>query len=705
MNAAPQLVALGLAALLPLQAGAHGNEARMVEFLDWKSFPNVTRAFGTNRSSFDGTANSWFRPQIREIEGDSCVVGELFGFDVDNRYAFDIDEPVELTLKVASQYTAPFVVGWDRNGGTGSGTTQKIATDSTQTFQEIKVTLDRARFAGQGTQGSDFAIGAPGGMALCDLKVVRSNQTVAPAAAGQFELTIKEAKTGGLIPARVGIYDKTGRAPLASDKSLMLQRFADDLRLLPVNERAAWPSQNRQAFYADGTYSTSLAAGTYELVLTRGPEFKAHKSTFEVKPGATSKVTVSMERYADMPSKGWYSGDVHIHVTRDEVADRSIWGFVAAEDVHVGNLLEMGNIRSVYFKQPSVWGKVSRFERDGHFIVSGLEAPRTRQFGHTIHLNLDKPVHLKPEDYFLYHRVFEDVAAQGGLSGFAHMGWNPPGEGGAATGKMNRGMVLLAPFGLVDFIEVMQSGKLTDDGWYRLLNLGYRVTPAAGTDWPYTDFPGTVRNFVKVVGPLNLDKWYESFNAGRTFVTNGPLLNFSVNGKGMGEEVRIKRGDTVKIAADAILNPDFDSLDRLELVVLGDVKETRSAQGRDRVELKSELKLERSAWIAVRAYGNRQEPRNTTIAHSAPVYVVVDDEPTWKRDDVPAIVAELRERLQRILTDPIDVPILYDEPWETRLTLSDQWILQQPLLRPRVGAADKLYQKLLDRWSAFAGRP
>ena len=67
---------------------------------------------------------------------------------------------------------------------------------------------------------------------------------------------------------------------------------------------------------------------------------------------------------------------------------------------------------------------------------------------------------------------------------------------------MNRGMALLAPLGLVDFIEVLQGGRLVDDGWYRLLNLGYRVKPAAGTDWPYSDFPGVVRFYVKVDGPL-----------------------------------------------------------------------------------------------------------------------------------------------------------------------------------------------------------
>ncbi|MET0499292.1 MAG: hypothetical protein ABW106_13590, partial [Steroidobacteraceae bacterium] len=96
---------VAIAALLPLSGHAHGNEARMVEFLDWKKLPNVARVFGSNRSSFDGMANSWFRPQIRQIEGESCVVGELFGVDVDDKYAFDIDEPVELTLKFAAQYT------------------------------------------------------------------------------------------------------------------------------------------------------------------------------------------------------------------------------------------------------------------------------------------------------------------------------------------------------------------------------------------------------------------------------------------------------------------------------------------------------------------------------------------------------------------------------------------------------------------------
>jgi hypothetical protein len=398
-----------------------------------------------------------------------------------------------------------------------------------------------------------------------------------------------------------------------------------------------------------------------------------------------------------MPAKGWYSGDSHIHLTRDKVADPVVWGMVAAEDVYVGNLLEMGNISGTHFKQPKEWGKASRFERDGHFIVSGQEDPRTWFLGHTIHHNLQTPIHAKPNEYFLYDKVFAESHRQGGVSGFAHMGW---GQRGADPAQMDRGMALLAPSGVVDFIEVLQGGRLTSDGWYRLLNLGLRVSPAAGSDWPYSDFPGVVRNYVKLDGPLNLDKWYESFRAGHVYVTNGPLVEFTINGQQMGSEIRVKRGAKLDVRASAQLNPDVDKLDRLELVVLGDVAQVEMARG-DEVSLKEPLVAERSMWVAARAYGARAEPRNTVIGHTAPIYVVVDDEPTWKPEAVPMIVEEARAQLRKLLVEQIDATNDL-EYWETRKTLADEWLRQRPLLKPRVAEAELRYQALLDKLATFA---
>jgi hypothetical protein len=266
-----------------------------------------------------------------------------------------------------------------------------------------------------------------------------------------------------------------------------------------------------------------------------------------------------------------------------------------------------------------------------------------------------------------------------------------------------RGMALTVPFGLVDFIEVLQGGRLFTDVWYRFLDMGYRISPAAGSDWPYSDFPGVVRNYVKVQGRFSLDDWFKAFHAGNIYVTNGPFIEFSVNGRSMGQELRVKRGARLDVAASAWLNPDVDRLDRLELVVHSDAVAAAPADGADRIDFRTELKAERSMWIAVRALGARQEARNMVIAHSAPVYVVVEGEPTWKAAAMSELVAYQRAQLQDLMTAPLD-PLEDLEPWETRDLLLAQWSRQRPLLQPVVDEANALYDKLLDQVRKFATR-
>jgi hypothetical protein len=128
--------------------------------------------------------------------------------------------------------------------------------------------------------------------------------------------------------------------------------------------------------------------------------------------------------------------------------------------------------------------------------------------------------------------------------------------------------------------------------------------------------------------------------------------------------------------------------------VLGDVAASAQSGGTDTASIRQQLVAERSMWIAVRSYGSRQQPDNMTIAHSAPIYVVVDDEPTWNREALPTIVKELREQLQRIMVERIE-PLTGPEPWETRTVLAEEWLLQRPLLKPHVDAADAAYEQLL----------
>jgi hypothetical protein len=618
------------------------------------------------------------------------VFGTTFGFDVDDTYAYDIDETVELTLTYVPSLTSdPFVVVWDQNGGEGHGRIE-IKPESGAPLRTITLKLDRARFAGQGTRGIDLAVGAVrrGQVAVCDIQIKRSGTTQRPTQFGKVKLTVKDAATGLLVPARVGIYDTTGRAPMPSEDALLVQRFGDKVRLLTVETRAFWPSSNREAFYVYGPYEAKLPVGVYELAIARGPEYRVYHGKFEVcKDGPPAEVTVSLERYTNMISKGWVSGDDHVHLQREEVADQSVWWQTAAEDIHVANLLQMGNITGVYFDQPA-WGMEGRYTHEEHSLVSGQEDPRTGQLGHTIHENLKHPLHQDSDNYFIYHTVFEESHKQGGVSGFAHLGdWF----------HAQRGLSINVPFGQVDFIEVCEAGVIATDTWYGFLNMGYKMTPSAGSDFPYTDLPGVSRVYAKVEHPENLDEWYTSMRAGHVFVTNGPFLEFTVNGHQVGDELHVPKGTTLEIASDAQLNPDVDRLDRLELVVEGDVAKTETvAAGSDRVSLQTSVKADHSMWLAVRAFGGRNDPRNTTEAHSAPIYVVVDDQPFWKLDALPALVAHQRATLQDILNGPL-IPDEDLESYETQDLLIAEWPKQRELLRGRVAQADALYVDLLKR--------
>jgi hypothetical protein len=678
---------------LPVQPlEAHGTEARRVLTLSWPK-ERIARVVAANRSEL-GLNGSKAPEETLTVEGRACLFGDLFAFDVDDRYAFDIDEPVDVTVTYSPGRTQPFRVSWDQNGGVGFGVSDTVTPQPGAPLRQATVRLTRARLAGMGILKTDFAVGGRGGIVLCDIAISRIGTTAAPAARGRIRLEVKDAKSGALVPARLGLYDASGRAPLPSDDALVVHRYADETRLVSVAERLLWPSAHRLAFYASGTYQAEVPAGRYELVATKGPEYRVFTRSVDVKPGETAVVPVALQRYIDQPSRGWFSGDTHLHLMRDRADDLAVWGLVAAEDVHVGNLLEMGNIVTTHFRQPA-WGPAGRFFRDGHLIASGQEDPRTQQRGHTIHHNLKAPIHLPAEDFFAYHKVFEASHEQGGVSGYAHMGQLFNGR---------RGLAVDVPFNLVDFIEVLQGGRLVTDTWYPFLNLGFKVNPAGGSDYPYfgPSLPGVERYYVQLPGAFDADAWYAAFRAGRVFVTNGPMLDFTINGAAMGQEVRVPRGTRLDVVAAAQLNPDIDTLGRLELVVHGDVAATERGQGTDRLELKQSLTAERSMWVAVRALGSR-ELRPTgqvnslgAVAHSAPIYVIVDDQPFWKTAAVGDLVKEQRQLLQDLLTGPVD-PMGDLEAWETVDVLARQWERQRFLLGPRVEEADRRYQDILRR--------
>lgn len=677
--------------LIILQTNTYSHEvgARGSQILDWHS-DEISRVVSFTPYGAAGKAVI--------IEGKNCLQGFQFYFDVLDNFAFDVDEFVELAIEFdLATSTKAIRLDYDKNGGESTPTFIDLPPLDDERFHVEHITLERARFAGRGDFGTDFRISAhtEGEIqpradrphaTVCDIGVERSFSTSRSDEYGWINLTIQN-EHGDKTPARVALYNDSESMPLPAMSALEIKDFADLSRtmLLPVGT-VNWPSGNRYAFYSDGHYRTRLPTGDYRLVVTKGIEYRFVEKRFRIDDDTTLDLSVPLERWINMPLLGWISGDIHVHIPRRDVSEsHSLWLQAQAEDLHVVNSLEMGNIATTHFPQ-SYWGKDGRYGQNTRVVVAGQEDPRTAVRGHTIHLNLIEPTR-DPDRYLLYHEVFEHVAEQGGVSGYAHLN-----RLGARVG-----MALDVPFGLVKFIEVLQRGRLGTDVWFEFLNLGYKIAPAAGSDAPYGARIGDVRSYVKSEDSQFPDGWFAGLSGAHTFVTNGPILDFELNGFGMGDEVSLSSGETISINASASINPDIDRLDRIELVEQGKViSKIISDDGSNVLELSHELTAEHGTWFVVRAYGKNQKSGDGSVAAaSAPIYVSVDGQRTWKQGQVVALANNMKYDLDRLVNLTLDSAGRLDEWFETRQPWISNWSSQQKLLQERVQKAKAKYDELI----------
>jgi hypothetical protein len=171
-----------------------------------------------------------------------------------------------------------------------------------------------------------------------------------------------------------------------------------------------------------------------------------------------------------------------------------------------------------------------------------------------------------------------------------------------------------------------------------MLNCGIRIGPSAGNDCfvnRISSMPiGGDRSYVKLPGGLDYDSWVEGLRSQRCFVTNGPMIEFLVNGEAPGSEIKSdRRTIRIKVAASA---RSFHPMSDFELIVNGEVRGRAepSADGKTAV-LNTSLNLSHSSWVAVRVKGPRPEHLvdRQLYAHSAPVYVYLRDEQIAVRED------------------------------------------------------------------------
>jgi hypothetical protein len=477
------------------------------------------------------------------------------------------------------------------------------------------------------------------------LSFAQVRESLRPSFAAEVEILTRDAKSGQNVPARIYLL-KDGRPfridPVESFIALRSDTFYRD-RLWrrfpqPVTLEVAANNQSHLIMLT-GQASFDLPAGRYRIEAYRGTFYAPAVQEFELRASEKRRIQLDL-----VPLEGrdrWIAGDDHIHLVREREDNALFLGWLAAEDLAVGNFLQLQRQQDAAMQYG--FGPQGEANRPGYTIRSGIEA-RSDFYGHVNLLGpreILRPLSIgsvyanSPEAYPFPLVLFERARKLGAAVGYAHFDGS----------QKNSALLMDIALGSIDFIEVFQFGVLKAEPWYELLNAGFRVTGIAGSDFPVPlsrnpwprELPllGPERTLVRSSTSGSLfDTWAAGVRSGQVVVSNGPLLELTVNGKGPGAQAAWS--GIVEGEASAVFHRP---LERMEILVNGKVATQRDIRGERAARLPFRIPVEESVWVAARVTSASLEGEPVIQAHTNPVYVLRDGKSVRAGNARPALLS------------------------------------------------------------------
>jgi TolB protein len=464
---------------------------------------------------------------------------------------------------------------------------------------------------------------------------------------GRISLRVVDA-LGKPIAARVFLTAADGRSYAPDDSWI----YADD-----SFDRSERPFEAHY-FDTSGASEITVPAGAVEVDIMRGFENHFEQRKVEVKADSTTELAVRMvPLYIGVDaSPNWVSGDVHVHMNYAGTYRNTPAHLVeqaAAENLAIIEDLVVNKEQRIpdmaYFSP-----QVDPASTEDHLLLHGQEF-HTSYWGHLGLLNLTRnfilpgyaayPNTAAASLYPANANVADMAHAEGALVGYVHPfdSFPDPVKDSSLTAELPADVAL----GKVDYIEVVgfSDHKSTAEVWYKLLNCGFRLPAAAGTDFMgnYASLRGPIglnRVYVNLpVGPLKIDKWLAEIKAGRTFATNGPLLDFWMGEQPIGGEVRLEKKKTVRFSATLF---SMVPIDHFQIVCNGKVaRELSMNSEHTSANVDGSLELSESGWCVLRAFSDKAEYPILDLypyATTSPIYVTVAGAATHNVEDAAYFV-------------------------------------------------------------------
>jgi hypothetical protein len=449
----------------------------------------------------------------------------------------------------------------------------------------------------------------------------------------------------------------------------------DGTAWFPPGVPRKWDYHGRPFFHGHDL-TVPVPAGGLTVRCGRGLEFDTVERRVTVGAGETATVAADPPRRFDPAARGWYGGDLHVHLNYSgdmvlEPADAA--RMQHGEGLHLMNLVSGNALTSLIYDRElfeRTAGTDLPWSDDTHKARMGVEY-RNDLLGHVHALGPIRP----PARYQAGHErsghsddwppnavACGDLRDAGATVGYAHPAretfpddWSTDRFFANPRSVEARELVADAALGLVDSIDLIS--PFDPEGavflYHRLLSCGLRLAATAGTD-VFLSFsrsplvsnpPGWGRVYAGVgPGALSVGGFQDAVRAGRTIVTNGPWLMLDVDGHGPGTVLDRADGSRLTVT----VTTEGPGVERLAIVGPDGVHLERTGER----ELRAELTLDGPTWIAAvaRGGGHPDTLDAGVFAHTSPVYVDVAGERVARRADARWCL-RLLDRLQALVIE------------------------------------------------------
>ena len=339
----------------------------------------------------------------------------------------------------------------------------------------------------------------------------------------------------------------------------------------------------------------------------------------------------------------WYAGDMHVHRNCGEgtsiLPESEFTVMMEPNNLAVISVLaDMGNgeVKDSKTDLPrvngadavqSVPGHIVHWDAEWHFDPAGNTFENKALGGHIVLLGLSEAHTIWDESPC---KILEYARSQNAIVGFCHMQYLKDSIPWTLDCCTPIDYPVEAALGTIDFLaEDVWLNDASVNAYYRLLNCGFRLGWAAGTDFPCNNSQpfGSLLTYVQVKNkPFTYRKWVEGIKNGRTVVaTNGHVefLDLKINGVASpGDEIKLKGNGTLN--AEVRWTSIKELTGRIELVCNGKIVATLngSVKPGEPVILKCNVSVKESSWICA-----RRMDESGHQSHTAPVYVSIKGKP------------------------------------------------------------------------------